>query len=81
MSQVTEDLHVWPLKPRPSSRSLCCCVHFRPCAAERPCPAALRPRGGSGCGADEAPEVPRARTRAGLPSSLQPVMEAAGQTV
>ena len=39
------------------------------------------PGAGVVCGADEALEVPGARTRAGLPSSGQPVMEAAGQTV
>lgn len=39
------------------------------------------PGAGVVCGADEALEVPGARTQAGLPSSRQPVMEAAGQTV
>ena len=39
------------------------------------------PGAGVVCGADEALEVPGARTRAGLPSSGQPIMEAAGQTV
>lgn len=81
-SQVTKDPDVPATKTAAiMEEPLLHCASQTPCSWEAPAGWPQAPGWAWCCGADAALEVPGAHTRAGLPSSLQPVTEAPGQTV